>query len=63
MNTNKKEATCIFCKERFLHWEKLPEGWKLLTPEGNVHRCQTSSNSKKSNSDYYQNNYNNKKKY
>ena len=57
----KKQAFCSFCNEGFLHWEKLPEGWKLLTPEGNVHKCQTYDN-KNSKSDYYQQNYDNKYK-
>jgi hypothetical protein len=67
MSNNKKEAVCNFCNEGFLHWEKVYGGWKLLTPEGSVHKCQAYDKSKKDQkSDSYQNNYNNgnyKKRY
>jgi hypothetical protein len=60
MFNKKKNVSCNFCGEISLRWEKLPEGWKLVTPEGNVHKCQTQS---KPRSDDYPRQYNNHSDY
>lgn len=37
-----KEANdkiCKYCRKGGFHWEELPEGWRLVSAKGEIHKC------------------------
>ncbi len=33
------KPTCKYCERKNLVWEQTPSGWRLMNPDGSLHRC------------------------